>query len=135
VPLSRGRCTDELQKRRRTDISFRSRRRAAVSARLSALQPPLHRGSIYFKVLEWSFAFFNASRFLSYLPTFWAIHASGDSSQHSLLTWLCWLGANATMAAWLYECNGRRFNAAIAVNSSNTLMCLLACVLICAYRL
>ena len=105
-----------------------------MSARLAAPHPPLRRGSLYLKVLEWSFAFFSATRFFSYLPTFWAIHASRDSSQHSLLTWLCWLGANVTMAAWLYEGNGRRFNAAVAVNSSNALMCLMACMLICAYR-
>ena len=59
-----------------------------------------------------------------YLPTLLAIFTSGDSSQHSLLTWVTWVGANATMAAWLYEHNGRRLNRAIAVNSCNSLMCL-----------
>ncbi|HWH81520.1 MAG TPA: hypothetical protein VNU71_04720 [Burkholderiaceae bacterium] len=105
-----------------------------MTARLAALRPPARRGSVYLTVLEWSFAIFNATRFFSYLPTLWAIHASRDSSQHSLLTWVCWLGANATMAAWLYEGTGRRVNAAIAINASNAVMCLLACAMICAYR-
>ena len=39
------------------------------------------------------------------------------------LTWLTWVGANATMAAWLYEQNGRRVNRAITVSSCNAVMC------------
>jgi hypothetical protein len=45
----------------------------------------------------------------AYLPTLWAIHVSGDSSQHSLWTWATWFGANVTMAAWLRpRCSGWR---------------------------
>lgn len=90
--------------------------------------------SLYLKALTWAFTLFNSVRMLAYLPTTWAIVSSGDSSQHSLWTWCTWLGANLTMAAWLYEHNGRRLNRAIAVNICNSLMCLAASILIVAYR-
>lgn len=89
----------------------------------------------YPAVLTWLFTLFNSIRVLAYLPTLLAIFASGDSSQHSLLTWITWVGANATMAAWLYEHNGRRLNRAIAVNVCNALMCLATSILIVAYRI
>ena len=54
---------------------------------------------VYLAALTWAFTLFNSVRTLAYLPTMWAIWASGDSSQHSLWTWCTWLGANATMAA------------------------------------
>lgn len=88
----------------------------------------------YLLVLGWAFAGFNAIRVLAYLPTLWAIHTSADSSQHSLWTWLTWLGANATMAAWLYENNGRRINKAVLVNASNTCMCLAVTLVILLHR-
>lgn len=89
----------------------------------------------YLSVLSWLFTLFNSVRVLSYLPTLWTIHASGDSSQHSLITWATWACANATMAAWLYEHNGRRMNRAIAVNVGNAMMCLATLTLILAYRI
>lgn len=88
----------------------------------------------YLAALTWLFTLFNSVRVLAYLPTLWAIVASGDSSQHSLLTWVTWIGTNATMAAWLYEHNGRRVNRAIAVNLCNTMMCLTMSIVIVAYR-
>ena len=39
-----------------------------------------------------------------------------------------------TMAAWLYEDNGRRLNRAIVVNISNALMCLVILALVAFYR-
>ena len=90
---------------------------------------------LYLRLLTWAFTLFSSVRIVSYLPTLWALHASGDSSQHSLWTWLTWVGANATMAAWLYEQNGRRMNAAIAVNVGNASMCMATAALIIAYRL
>ena len=54
-----------------------------------------------------------AARLVAYAPTVWAIVLSGDSSQHPLWTWLTWVGANATMAAWLYEHNGQRVDKAV----------------------
>jgi hypothetical protein len=89
----------------------------------------------YLAALTWAFTLFNSVRVLAYLPTVWAIHASGDSSQHSLWTWLTWLGANATMAAWLYEQNGQRFGRAVIVNIGNACMCLITVSVIVAYRL
>ena len=95
-----------------------------MHVRLTTGRPPhAPAQSRYLAVLAWSFALFNTLRVLAYLPTIWAIHASGDSQQHSCLTWLTWVGANATMAAWLYEQNGRRVNRAITVSSCNAVMC------------
>ena len=54
---------------------------------------------VYLAALTWLFTLFNSVRVLAYLPTLLAIFTSGDSSQHSLLTWVTWVGANATMAA------------------------------------
>ena len=88
----------------------------------------------YLAVLTWTFTFFNTVRVLAYLPTIWAIVASGDSSQHSVLTWLTWAGANATMAAWLYEHNERRANRAFAVNACNATMCVLTLLTILVHR-
>ena len=84
--------------------------------------------------LNWAFAVLGSTRLLTYLPTLWAIQASGDSRQHSLLTWIAWVASNATMAAWLFEHNGRRINKAIAVTAGNAVMCGAACVLIVYYR-
>jgi hypothetical protein len=88
----------------------------------------------YLAVLTWAFTLFNTARLFCYLPTIWAIHASGDSSQHSLWTWGTFLGANATMAAWLYEKDDRRVSRAMLVNVSNAAMCAATVTLIVATR-
>lgn len=95
--------------------------------------PPVR--STYLALLTWAFTFFNSVRVLAYLPTVWAVVQSGDSSQHSVWTWLTWAGANATMAAWLYEHNGRRANRAVAVNACNASMCVLTLLTILLHRL
>lgn len=91
--------------------------------------------SLYLVVLTWCFTFFNTARVLAYLPTVVAIVHQGDSSQHSLFTWVTWLGANITMAAWLFEQNGARLNRAIAVNVANACMCISTVAVIVAFRL
>lgn len=88
----------------------------------------------YLSALSWAFTLFNSLRVVSYLPTMWAIHTSGDSSQHSLWSWCAWLGANLTMSAWLYEQNGRRLNRAVIVNIGNATMCVLTMMLIAVHR-
>lgn len=88
----------------------------------------------YLTALTWTFTLFNSLRAIAYLPTIWAIHASGDSSQHSLWTWCTWLGANATMAAWLYEQNGQRWGRAVIVNSINAAMCAFTVLMIATHR-
>jgi hypothetical protein len=88
----------------------------------------------YVTVLTWAFTLFNFLRVIAYLPTLWAIQSSGDASQHSLFTWLTWLGANLTMAAWLYEQQGRRLGRAAAVNACNAAMCAAICGAIAALR-
>jgi hypothetical protein len=74
-------------------------------------------------VLSGAFAVFNGLRIIAYLPTLSAIQASGQADQHSLFTWLTFLGANVTMALWLHQQNGQRMNRAVAVNAFNALMC------------
>lgn len=74
-------------------------------------------------LLSGSFAVFNSLRIVAYLPTLLAIQSGGQAEQHSLFTWLTFLGANLTMALWLHEQNGRRMNRAVAVNALNALMC------------
>ncbi len=107
---------------------------AAPAATPAAAKPGVVRQH-YLVLLGWAFTLFNSVRVFSYLPTLWAIHASGDSSQHSLITWLTWLGANVTMAAWLYEHNGQRCNRAVMVNIGNATMCLITCLVIGWHRL
>lgn len=88
----------------------------------------------YLSVLTWCFILFNSVRMLAYLPTMWAIQASGDTAQHSLWTWCTWLGANVTMAAWLYEQNGHRVGRAVIVNIGNATMCAAMVALIAVHR-
>ena len=90
--------------------------------------------ALYLQVLTWTFTLFNTARLFCYLPTMLAVHASGDSSQHSLWTWCTWLGANATMAAWLYETHDRRIDRVVMVNAGNAAMCAAVVVLILAQR-
>lgn len=87
------------------------------------------------RLLTWAFMLFNSARVLAYLPTLWAIHASGDSSQHSLWTWCTWLGANATMAAWLYEQQGKTMNPVVLFNIFNAGLCGATALVIVAHRL
>jgi len=77
----------------------------------------------HLSLLSGSFALFNSLRIVAYLPTLLAIQSSGHADQHSLFTWLTFLGANLTMALWLHEQNGGRMNRAVAVNAFNALMC------------
>ena len=88
----------------------------------------------YLRWLALAFGFFNTVRVLAYLPTVLAIVEAGESSQHSLLTWLSWLGANATMAAWLYEFNGRRLDRTVVINLCNAAMCLATSLVIGWFR-
>lgn len=89
----------------------------------------------YLKLLVLAFTLFNSIRLITYVPTILALHASGDSSQYSLWTWTMWIGANATMAAWLYEANGQKFDAASAMNAGNALMCAATSLTIVYFRL
>lgn len=88
----------------------------------------------YLALLDWSFTLFSTARLLTYLPTIWAIHESGSSSQHSLLTWLVWTGANAVMGASLYERSNRKLNKLIAVNLANATQCLVMSLVVVWYR-
>ncbi len=93
----------------------------------TALASPasLRANSAYLTVLTWAFTAFSSLRVVAYLPTLWAMVHSGDSSQHSLWTWFLFAGGNTTMAAWIFENNGRRACRAVVVNAFNAVMCLL----------
>lgn len=84
------------------------------------------------RLLETAFLLCNGARVFAYLPTLWLLHASGDSSQHSLWTWGTWLAANLTMAMWLFERDrGQgRLDRAVLISLLNGLMCLAAVLLI-----
>jgi hypothetical protein len=88
----------------------------------------------YLRALTLAFTAFNGLRVVAYLPTMISIVQSGQSDQHSLLTWVNWMGANATMAAWLYEHNGHRFDRTVLVNIGNATMCAIAVALIVWFR-
>jgi hypothetical protein len=75
-----------------------------------------------------------AARLLAYSPTVLAIIESGDSRQHSLWTWLIWVGANLTMAAWMYEHNAQCVDKAIGVSLANAAACGLTSAVILWYR-
>jgi hypothetical protein len=90
--------------------------------------------SRYRQLLLGAFAGFNALRMVSYLPMLWAIHASGQSSQHSLWTWFIWLGSNLATGLWHLERQDRRFDATSAVLLTNAFMCAVTVVLIAVFR-
>ena len=93
------------------------------------------RRALYLTTLTWAFTLFSSARVVSYLPTLWAICASGESSQHSLWTWGIWLGSNATMALWLHEQHGQRWTRAALVNGVNAAMCAATFTVILVFRI
>lgn len=93
-----------------------------INVRLAFPAPSLPRPT-WLGLLSAAFALFNTMRIVAYLPTLAALQASGQADQHSLFTWITFMGANATMALWLYEHNARCCNKAIAVSATNALMC------------
>ncbi len=74
-------------------------------------------------LLPAAFGLFNGLRVVAYLPTLAAIASAGQADQHSLFTWLVFLGSNSTMALWLLERNAGRVDRAVLVNAVNALMC------------
>lgn len=90
--------------------------------------------SPYRRRLLVAFATFNVLRVVSYLPTLWAIHASGDSSQHSMWTWFIWCGSNLLTGLWLCECNGGRPDRAAAVLLVNAALCAASLLMVAWYR-
>ena len=113
---------------------------ASADAAPSASAPaadPLHRRrwrAWYLRVLTWAFMLLTGARLLAYSLTVFAIIESRDSHQHSLWTWLIWVGANLTMAAWMYEHNGQRMDKAIGVSLANAAACGLTSVVIVWFR-
>ena len=106
---------------------------SAVASAASPPQRPAWR-ALYVRALTWAFMLLTAARLVAYAPTVLAIVQSRDSHQHSLWTWLIWVGANLTMAAWMYEHNGQRMDKAIGVSLANAAACLLTTGVILWYR-
>lgn len=107
----------------------------ATTAPSSPAPAPQRTHGTYLRALTWLFTVFNSVRVLAYLPTLVG-HLRQRRQQPAFPVDLADLGgANATMAAWLYEQNGRRVHRAVVVNACNTRMCLATCALIVAYRL
>ena len=76
----------------------------------------------YRVILDHQFVGFNSARVLAYVLTVWVVASSGGSCQHTLWTWLIFLGGNATLfPPW--EQNGRRVKRAIATSAANAVMC------------
>jgi hypothetical protein len=105
-----------------------------MSARAPHGLPACSTAARHLGLLACAFAVFNAARIAAYLPTIWAIYTSGDSNQHSWFTWFTWAGANATMAAWLFEQSDRKMTCAIAVNLCNAFLCTATLAIILVYR-
>lgn len=88
----------------------------------------------YRHVLRWLTNLFGSLRVFTYFPTIITLWASADSSQYSLLTWVAWVMANATLTASIYEQNGRKVDNLVLVNGSNAMMCLATALVICYLR-
>jgi hypothetical protein len=107
----------------------------SLNAAVADTRPgPLTARVFYLRVLTWAFTLFSSMRMLAYVPAIWAIVQSGDSSQHSLWTWCTWLGANATMSAWLYESDGQRVSRAVVINAGNATMCAATVLVVALHR-
>lgn len=78
----------------------------------------------YRQLLDWTTHLFGSLRVFTYIPTIMTLIASADSSQHNLLTWTCWVMANASLTANLYESTGRKATTLVLVNAGNTVMCM-----------
>lgn len=97
------------------------------------LQPPDSWRAAYVALLTGAFAFFNTVRLATYLPTLWTIHDSGQSDQHSLVTWVSWMLANLSTGLWLYE-RSRHVDGVAALSFGNAAMCAAVSLLIAWYR-
>lgn len=105
-----------------------------ATAAAAAADRPAAPSDLYLRCMRWVFLFFNSTRLFAYLPTIVTLWQQHGSNQHSLITWLVFAGANASMAAWLYEEHGRRLDRAIVVSIGNAVMCLTTALLIIALR-
>jgi hypothetical protein len=103
---------------------------AAVTSNAAASGADTTREPLDVSLLAWAFGLFGVLRIVAYLPTLQSIHTSGAADQHSLFTWLTFLGANVTMAMWLHRGNGGRFDRAVLLNSVNAVICAAICMLI-----
>lgn len=95
-------------------------------------RPPL---TLYGRLVTWAFTLFQSARIIAYLPTMGAVYAAGHSYEHSLLTWVTWLGANLSMTCWLFEQTGHVITKAVVINACNTTMCFATLVVIALHRM
>lgn len=97
--------------------------RAAIRGRAVQVAGRERLNGAYRRGLGFAFALSHSLRLLAYLPVIATLQASGDASQHSLLTWLTWLFANLTMAGWNFEQNGHRVDRGVLLSIGSAVMC------------
>ena len=114
------------------DVPTRPRTRNPTHNRVEHQRPAWRHW--YLRCLTWAFMLLTGARLIAYMPTVVSIVHSRNSQQHSLWTWLIWVGANLTMAAWLYEHNGQQMDKAIGVSLANVTACALTTVVILWFR-
>lgn len=84
--------------------------------------------------LHWVTNLFGSLRVFTYVPTILTLWVSADSNQYSLVTWIAWVLANASLTASIYEQNGRKVDNLVLVNGCNTFMCLVTAAVILYLR-
>ncbi|MGL4575297.1 MAG: hypothetical protein ACRCV9_10965 [Burkholderiaceae bacterium] len=85
--------------------------------------------------IVYAFMVSNTIRVLTYLPTIAKLRQPGASARnYSLLTWVCWMLANATTALYVYVVTGYRVDMAVIGNAVNTVMCAWVCSYIVRLR-
>ncbi len=90
---------------------------------------------LYLTALAWAYVFWNSVRILTYLPTLRMLLKPGASAEHySVTTWASWVCSNGTLALYLFETSGHRFDSLVLLNTGNTIMCFLTCMLILRLR-
>jgi hypothetical protein len=85
-----------------------------------------------FEVLVYlAFCFFNVIRVFTYVPTIKKLMQPGCTGDgQSLLTWVTWICANATLGLHLYVIAGYRLNDVVWLSIGNVTMCAICAVLV-----
>ena len=77
----------------------------------------------YLRGLTWAFMVLTTARLLGDPPAGLAMLQTRGSRNHSVWTWLIWVGANLSIALWMYENNGHQMDKAIGVSLANAVAC------------
>jgi fatty acid desaturase len=78
-----------------------------------------------------AFCFFNIMRVFTYIPTIKKLMQPGCTGDgQSLLTWITWICANATLGLHLYVIAGYHVNDVVWLSVGNVIMCTICAVLV-----